>query len=236
MANFTQTNPSDNPQPGDKGFKGTTQDPRDRPFGAVGVDKAHGGGSDASEQATDARRGFGGDPSMVSGHNVNNPDSPTNPSSTAQRDLAFQDPRNVLLANQGPVTTVPTPTRNELDQLRAEGMDAQSKEGRDRLLAMREENEQKAADEIQRRADEAEERQQKAQAESEKRAADEEKKREEREAKADEARDKAKRENEEKAAKAKADTDKAQSESAAAAEAARKQQESSNNQKSAGQG
>lgn len=142
MGEVSQTNPSDNKQHVDQGQQ--RPDPRDRPDGAVGVDKVHGGGTDASDNDTIARGMGFRDVTQISGHNPNNPDSPNNPVSTAQRDLLAQDPRTVVMANQGPVTTYPTPTRGELDQLRREGgLDPQSEEGKKRLREIREETEKR---------------------------------------------------------------------------------------------
>lgn len=65
--------------------------PRDPRFGQTGVDKPHGGGSLDSEMEDAARqpRRDGDLPKP----NPNNPDSPANPVSTAQRDLDRQRPQ-----------------------------------------------------------------------------------------------------------------------------------------------
>lgn len=196
MAPFKQTNPDDNPQPGDPGWQG--QDPHDRPRGITGVDKPHGGGSDALEQMADSRRGVR-DASQVSGPNPNNPDSPTNPSSTAEKDLAFQNPERRVLANPSvAVTTYPTPTQNELKRFAEEHPDvkADSREGKDILRKMREDDEREAAEKAAKEAEEREDERKRRQEKAAERAREAAEKAKQREDKAADDRDRARRENE----------------------------------------
>lgn len=123
---FTQTNPSDNPQPGDKLLNPDgsrvappVSGPGDRPYGTLGVDKPHGGGNMESEAMADTRVPANATtaPPIHPGPNPNNPADVNNPFSTARSDAA-PGPLSVNYATgtggpKGPVTTTPLPTKNE---------------------------------------------------------------------------------------------------------------------------
>jgi hypothetical protein len=130
---FTQTDPKDNPQPGDNARNpdGTriappVSGPGDRPFGVMGVDKPHGGGTMALEAMADDRA----PPNVVDqrrpGPNPNNPQDPNNPFSTSRfDDTSLAHTAGVNLNPTGPtVTTEPMKTKNEERREAEAGKDA----------------------------------------------------------------------------------------------------------------
>jgi hypothetical protein len=138
---FTQTNPTDNPQPGDKDrnpdgsrIAPPVAGPGDRPIGALGVDRPHGGGSTGTEQMALARAPADAQPVGTQpgpGHNPNNPQDTNNPFSTSTGPANRDNPLAGYATGSSPaeMTTDPLPTRNE--QVRQDIKDAKkSKKGK----------------------------------------------------------------------------------------------------------
>jgi hypothetical protein len=133
---FTQTNPSDNPQKGDKDrnpdgsrIAPPVSGPGDRPYGVMGVDKPHGGGNMESEAIADERVPAGAEsPGLRPGPNPNNPQDVNNPFSTSRQESPSPISSNYATGTGGPseVTTEELPTKNE-DRAAAQRMGKKKK-------------------------------------------------------------------------------------------------------------